>query len=596
MGWKASNFSQLAAPPTFSGMNELQANLQQARLVALYEVSSQLGSSLDLSEVLNQVMDAIITLTGAERGYLVLFDEMTGDLRLAVARGVDQGKMDSDEMQVSHTVLEKVIATGLGIVSDNAQKDARFSEQDSVVAYQLRSIMCAPLRVRERTLGAVYVDNRLFSGAFSLDDLELLSAFTNQAAIAIQNARLFTQTDQALARRVDEITLFQRINRQLNESLELGRVLRLALDWAVSLTKADGGSIGLMERDEVSGEMVLRLLATAGEGAVREPKVISAGHPVIARVLHEKSAVVTRGVSVEQAIDGTPSRVQLAVPIQRDGKVAGLITLESQQAGALDDEMTAFAERLADQASVAINNAHLYERIQAANRAKSDFVSTVTHELRMPMTAIRGYADLLTGGMAGPMNEQQKQFLGVIRRNLDRMGDLIRDLGDINRIESGRMKFESQRFDIGRAIQDVAENFREAITVRRQLLVFEVEQSLPEIYADPTRISQILTNLLSNANKYSPDDGIITIRARSCDGFVVVSVADNGVGISVDDQKKLFSQFFRAESQAVRQQQGWGLGLSIVKKMVEAQGGDVEVKSALGEGSTFSFSIPVAMV
>jgi signal transduction histidine kinase len=577
-------------------MSELQNNLQQARLAALYEVSSQLGSSLDLSEVLNQVMDAIITLTGAERGYMVLFDEMTGELRLAVARNVDQEKMESDAMQVSRTVLEKAVATGQGIVTNNAQEDARFSGRESVVGYQLRSIMCAPLRVRDRTLGAAYVDNRLFAGAFGDDDLDLLTAFTNQAAIAIQNARLFTQTDRALARRVDEITLFQRINRQLTESLELQRVLRLALDWAVSLTKADGGSIGLMEEVGESGEVALRLLVTAGAGAVEPPKVISVDHPIIARVLQEKSAVVTRGVTVEQAIDGAPSRVQLAVPIQRDGVVAGLITLESQKVGALDEEMTAFAERLADRASAAINNAHLYERIQAANQAKSDFVSTVTHELRLPMTAIRGYADLMYGGMAGPLNEQQMQFLSVIRRNLDRMGDLIRDLGDINRIESGRMKFESQRSDIRLTIQDVAESLREAIMARKQTLAFEIEEDLPEIYADPTRISQIVTNLLSNANKYSSDEGRITIRAQSLAGFVVVSVVDNGVGISVEDQRKLFTQFFRAESQAVRQQQGWGLGLSIVKKMVETQGGQVEVESTLGQGSTFSFSVPVANV
>lgn len=576
-------------------MSEQALDSQQAKLAALYEVSSQLGSSLDLTEVLNQVMDAIIQLTGAERGYIVLFDEITGALRLAVARNVDREKIEGSSMEVSRTVIERAVASGQGIVTNNAQEDERFSAQTSVVSFQLRSIMCTPLRVRNRILGAVYVDNRFFTGAFSDDDLDLLAAFTNQAAIAIQNARLFTQTDQALDRRVEEISLFQRIDQQLNKSLDLNRVLSLALDWAISLTKADGGSIGLFEDKEDDRGSTLRLLVTTGapvdDGM---PRLITEDHPVLAQVLEEGKPVVTRNVTAANTIDGTPSMVQLAVPVRQEDEITGLITLESHRADALDDEDVAFVERLADRASVAINNARLYENVQAANEQKREFISIVTHELRLPMTAIRGYTDLMDGGMAGPLTEQQKQFLTVIRRNTERMSNLIRDLGDINRIESGRMKFESRKFDIRGRVNDVATDLREAISAKEQTLAVEMADDLPEVYADPTRISQVLTNLVSNANKYTPDGGQITIRVAPDTAFLVVQVEDSGVGISEEDQDKLFTQFFRAESQEVRQQQGWGLGLSIVKKIVEAQGGEVTFESALGKGSTFSFTIPLA--
>jgi len=229
-------------------MNEI--NQQQEKLAALYAVSSQLGSSLDLTKVLNQVMDAIIQLTGAERGFLMLLDEATDGLETAVARNVDQTSIDGHEGKISRTVVRRAIATEEGVLTNNAQEDDRFSGQESVIGYQLRSIMCAPLRARNQILGAVYVDNRLMSGVFEQGDIDLLVTFTNQAAIAIDNARLFTQTDQALARRVDELTLFQKIDQQLNKSLDLNRVLSLALDWAVSLTNADNGSIGLMEAVE----------------------------------------------------------------------------------------------------------------------------------------------------------------------------------------------------------------------------------------------------------------------------------------------------------------------------------------------------------
>ncbi len=222
---------------------------EQARLEALYEVSSQLGTSLDLSEVLNQVMDAIIQLTGAERGFLMLYDE-DSKLRTEAARNVDQETIEGQTMQISRTVLERAATTGNGILTNNAQEDERFSAQESVIGFQLRSIMCVPLRARGRVMGAVYVDNKLFSGVFEADDLELLATFANQAAIAIDNARLFTQTDQALARRVEELSIFQRIDQQLNQSLDLNAVLSSALGWAMRLTTADAGSIGLLQKNE----------------------------------------------------------------------------------------------------------------------------------------------------------------------------------------------------------------------------------------------------------------------------------------------------------------------------------------------------------
>jgi GAF domain-containing protein len=178
-------------------MNGKPRTTQEDRLAALYEVSSQLGKSLDLDEVLNQVMDAIIQLTGAERGILMLYNEESGQLSMRAARNVDKESIDADALNISRTVVERAIATGKGILTSNAQEDDRFSGQQSVVGYQLRSIMCAPLQARGFHLGAVYVDNRLFSGVFEEPDLDLLVTFANQAAVAIENARLFTQTDAA---------------------------------------------------------------------------------------------------------------------------------------------------------------------------------------------------------------------------------------------------------------------------------------------------------------------------------------------------------------------------------------------------------------
>jgi signal transduction histidine kinase len=574
-------------------MSEPTLERQQARLSALYEVSSQLGKSLDLDEVLNQVMDAIIQLTGAERGFLMLYDENSGQLTTRAARNVDQKTIEGAAMHISRTVIERAVASGEGILTSNAQEDARFAGQQSVVGYQLRSIMCAPLQARGFTLGAVYVDNRLFSGVFETADLDLLMTFTNQAAVAIENARLFTQTDAALSRRVEELSIFQRIDQQLNKSLELNRVLSLALNWAIALINADGGSIGLFEQPE-DAPPYLRLMVFRGAEEVDETRDVPVDHPIVRQVLVENRAILTHNVNEAESIDGTPATVQLAVPIQQAGDVTGLITLETQHAREINREDIAFVERLADRAAVAINNAQLYEQINAANTAKSEFVSLVAHELRVPMTSIKGYADLIISGVAGPLNDQQKQFLEVIRRNLQRMSTLISDLSDINRIESGRMTFNNKPFDIRETVADVTGSLHERIDARQQTLRIDIEDEVPDVYADPVRIAQVLTNLVSNANKYTPDGGQIFVRVVRETGFAAVSVQDTGIGISEENQKKLFTQFFRAEDHAVREQPGWGLGLSIVRKMVEAQGGQIRFTSKLGTGSTFTFTIPLA--
>lgn len=594
-GCPRSHLSDMIKQP----LDSQKAESQQARLAALYKVSSRLGTTLDLAKLLNLVMDSIIELTNAERGYLVLRDAVTGELTTSAARGVDKQRIDSQEQQISSSIVEQVATTGKAVLTDNAQEDTRFSANQSIISYQLRSVMCAPLQTLGHSIGAIYVDNRLFSGVFAEDDLELLVAFANQAAIAIQNARLYTQTDRALARRVDELAIFQRIDQQLNKSLDLHEVLSSALHWAMVLTSADSGSIGLLEKadDAETEPTVLRLLVSQGNKHGELPhSVITQEHPVLAQVLDNGSAVLTHDVSVAQSLDGRSAAAQVAVPIQLDGHNRGLITLESKKAHFLDDEDLAFLERLADRAAVAIENARLYEEIQAAHQAKSDFVSMVTHEMRLPMTAIKGYADLMAGEMVGPLNSQQHDFLQVIQRNLSRMSSLIRDLSEINRLESGKMQFENEPFGLDEVVEDVMATIQEAVNGRSQTLAANIAPTLPLIFADPRRAGQILANLVSNAHKYTPEGGSITIQASHDEKMAHVSVRDTGVGISADDQTKLFSQFFRSESRFVRKQSGWGLGLYIVKRMVEAQGGEIRFASQEGQGTVFTFTLPLVVV
>ncbi len=570
-----------------------RSQTQQARLAAIYEVSARLGSIFDLTKLFNLVMDATIELTQAERGFVMLLNEQTGKLDVVGARNFDKRTISAqNSTEISTSIVERAITTAEPILTSNAQEDHRFADVQSVVGYQLRSIMCVPLRVRGRVIGAAYVDNRFMSGVFGQDDLDLLVTFANQAAVSIDNARLFNQTDQALSRRVEELTVFQQIDRQLNRSLDLDRVLGLALDWAVNLTQAENGAIGLVgdsaETPDSTPHKSINMLARKGDQADAE-HTIQSNHPILDQVL--RGGDVARSRHESALADKTVT--QLAVPIRNQGETIGLILLDSPLENAFPREDIDFVGRLADRAAVAIKNARLYEALRHAKQQQNDFLAVVTHELRSPMTTIMGYTDLVRSGAAGALNPQQVELLETVMGNVKQMRLLVSDLADINRLEMGHLQLKCSAFEIKNVLRQVKRSLRERIHDKAQRFSLTIDADLPPVFADMERTIQVATNLITNANKYTPEGGMIGVRARRDGQFVAVDVVDNGFGISETDQEKLFSQFFRVESKQVREEKGWGLGLSIVKMLVEAQGGEISFRSELGKGSVFTFKLPI---
>ncbi|MBW6468758.1 MAG: response regulator [Coriobacteriia bacterium] len=225
---------------------------------------------------------------------------------------------------------------------------------------------------------------------------------------------------------------------------------------------------------------------------------------------------------------------------------------------------------------------------------KNEFVSMVSHELRTPLTSIKGYVDLILDEDAGEINEMQREFLGIVQENSNRLVSLINDILDISRIESGRVHLRVEPLEMNEIIQGVVDTFRAVAKNSEIELTWVAEDPLPRAAGDRDRIGQVLMNLVSNAIKYSPGGGSVTIRARQDDEDVVVSVHDTGIGISAEDQEKLFTKFYRVDSSLTRDIGGTGLGLSICKSVVELLGGDVGCESVAGEGSTFWFSLPMA--
>ena len=574
------------------------------RLTALNEVSSVITSTLDLAAVLNLIMDTAVELLKAEAGSLILIDQDTGELVFEVTAGPGSADLVGTRLPPGTGIVGTVVKERQPVIIRDAQADKRWYQGlDDHTTFITRSIIAVPMISRGRAIGVIELLNRRDGGPFGEDDERLLTAFAADAAVSIENARLFTQTDQALAERVEELSMMQRIDRELNATLDYDRVMSLTLDWALQITRADVGLVAVVIETE-DGVRGLDFLANRGYPeeliSTHEEEPWSLERGIIGRVVRIGEPELV--VDVENDPDYIPvvpgMVAQLTVPIRREEQIVGVIALESSHEKHLNPEALESIIRLTDHAAIAMENARLFEQVRRANDAKTEFISFVSHELKQPMTSIKGYTDLLIQEVGGELSDAQRSFLGTVRSNVERMNKLVSDLLDVSRLESGRVRLDLGDVFIAQVIEDVLQTTRKQIEGKQQILEIDVPSDLPLVRGDQDRLVQIVTNMVSNAHKYTPAGGHITICAQRWpdepDKFIMCSVTDTGVGITPQDQERLFTKYFRATDPAVRSVPGTGLGLVITKRLVELQGGEIWVESEEGQGSTFAFTIPVA--
>lgn len=577
------------------------------QLTALNEVGSVITSTLDLQIVLNLIMDKAVALLQAEAGSLVLVDQDTGELIFEVTAGPGSVDLAGTRLSPGTGVVGAVVQNGKPVIIRDAQSDQRWY-RDLDDRFITHSIIAVPMVSRGHTIGVVELLNRRDGVPFDEDDERLLTAFATNAAISIENARLFTQTDQALATHVEELSMMQRIDRELNATLDYDQVMNLTLDWSLRTTGADVGLIAAVVETE-DGLSGLRFLANRGYPedlvSTREEGIWPLEQGVVGQVMQTGRPELVEDVENDlNYVPLVPGMVsQLTVPICWKDQIVGVIALESSQKGCLNDDALEFISRLADHAAIAIENARLFEQVHRANEAKTEFISFVSHELKQPMTSIKGYTDLLIKGVAGELTDAQNSFLETVRSNVERLNTLVSDLLDISRIEGGRIRLALMSVSIEEVIGEALRATQGQIEAKQQVLEMEIPADLAPVRGDRDRLVQILTNLVSNAYKYTPAEGRITIGAqRWSDGrgaagqdeFILCSIADTGIGIAPEDQERLFTKYFRADDPTVSGVPGTGLGLVITKSLVELHGGEIWVESEVGQGSTFSFTIPIA--
>ena len=523
---------------------QLEAQLQDSSATA----QAPITTSAELEATLRWFLRNVGLIVRAEKAALMLYEPERGELVAQwPALGMTRDDVESFRVRATQGVSGQVFREGRPIITDDAMSDPR-TVKENVALLSIRNVLTVPLAIERKdadgqvveknVIGVFNVFNKRGGGRFTEEDVTLLTALARSAAAVISSAKLYIAVAEE--------------KRELEQTLQgmLAGVLVVGGDSRVRLMNSAAKHIFGIPAEDGTGKLLSQV--------IRDEEV----HTLVRSCL-DGNAEATAELSIfspEERI----YQVQTALLRGDNGGVSGVV--------ATFNDIT---------------------ELRGVERMKSEFVSTVSHELRTPLTSIKGFIRTLLDDTDGYYDrETQIEFYRIIDTECDRLVRLINDLLNLSRIESGRaLDLVLGQVNLPELIGRVVDS-QKAYTDRHQFTVI-VPTDLPTIVADRDKVDQVLTNLLSNAVKYSPDGGQITVSARDIgDHKVSISISDEGIGIPEDQIGRLFTRFHRVDSRDSRKQYGTGIGLYLVKHLVEAHQGEVSVASRVGEGSTFTVVLP----
>ncbi|MBC7911629.1 MAG: GAF domain-containing protein [Pyrinomonadaceae bacterium] len=593
---------------------------RREELQGLYNISRAFSTLNDTSDIYGKLTKSIAGLVGGEKCLLATYDRRARAVR-AEAPGYNTPPDMITGFQFSlnqnngggaylYRTGEQEYQYQIGdpFFSNSPADDERFN-QEFLAQHGVRSVLIVPMLIKRELIGFIYVANR--PGGFRQRDVRLLEIFAAQAAETIANARLFA-TIQAQAEReaiVNRLllTLQQASDPQRGVEIIVERVGEvLGLDRCVVMLQGENETPSYYS--EWCAENVLRL---SNDAEVRERSPV--GHWI---QVHRQPLVVADASShslaagVEDIIERINLKSLAVVPIIHHGRVIG--TLSGHQTRAhrrwAEDDVDLLTA-VAMQIGGTLENARLIAELREASRLKDEFLATISHELRTPLTAIRGWVDLLSENPALEDDQELQDGINVIQNSAVSLSQLISDLLDLSRIQRKVLRLDCKPLAINEPVLDAVQSVRQAAVARNLELKLELGENLPVINADAHRLQQVLWNLLHNAIKFTPEGGQISIRSRLLDTteyligddeesdrnisrWIVLEVSDTGEGIPPDFLPYVWDRFRQADGSSTRRHGGLGIGLALVKELVEAHGGQVEAKSE-GRGAIFIVRLPV---
>jgi PAS domain S-box-containing protein len=517
-------------------------------LLAVAEVATQ---SLDIEKILHDTLDKAIELLGFDLGFIRTLDPEKKNMLVRVAKGLRSPEfltgvapIGSERRNVSRIVFETKEPYICTDIRKNPIYKNRSMEREGVI-----STAAAPVMSKNRVLGIIVVGSRWLH-RFRKREIELLMAFGSQLGAALENAELYQDVTKSKAY----------IENLVENAADL--IITTDLDDRILTWNRGAAVLFGYGKDEVIGKHLSILLPPERFHELEEMRAkveISGG---------------LRDIEVRsKRKDGAMIYLSLSVSPIRDveGKIVGFLRIAKD-----------------------ITEKKRYERrLKDLDKMKSDFVSNVSHELKTPLTSIKGSVDNMLDGLTGALNEKQIRYLARIKSNTDRLSRLINDLLDLSRIEAGRVEVRRASLPLTALAEEVAEHLKQLAA--EKLIRIEVPPPDPQmtVWADRDKVTQVLMNLIGNAVKFTPQDGkVIVAIEKNGNDYIQISIADNGPGIRPEEADKIFSKFYQVANVDKQKPQGSGLGLAISKALVEMHGGKIWVESKLGRGSTFYFTLP----
>lgn len=442
--------------------------------------------------------------------------------------------------------------------------------------------------------------------------------------IIVQTDLELTRTQEALDKKISGLVALHELSKRILSVRSVVELCRLITEAVVTTLGFEKAVLCLTHPDEKEKPLVVAQAGLEGEEAknlnpsqltdlIRFP-VFAKAEPLFIEDVHLRDGIPAQEISRTVA-----ARSFAVVPLLLEGRAQGfLLAGTNPPYPKVDSGDVELMSILASEVGVAIENLRLYEALKQSyeelegrvllrtqelaeanealvrlNKMKSDFVSAVSHELRTPLTSIKGYTALVRAGKLGPVTQEQSERLEKINRHTDYLTNLISDLLDIARIESGRMGMAIRPMELSRVIDSVLDLLTPQIKEKDLQVEVRLPKKLAAIPADENHLQRVFINLLSNAIRFTPVKGVLTLRAEVEGPVVRVEVSDTGIGMPAADVAQLFTEFFRADNPVNRERKGTGLGLVLVKRIVEAHGGTISVRSEVGKGTTFAFTLPL---
>jgi GAF domain-containing protein len=465
-----------------------------------------------------------------------------------------------------------------------------------------RSLVAVPMRKENQLVGA-FVIYRTEVRPFTDKQIALVQNFAAQAVIAIENTRLLNELRESLQQQTATADVLKIISRS---TFDLKAVLQTLVESAAQLCDADKATItrqreGAFFRAEAYGFSPEFMEYVQSVPVVPERGTVSGRALLEGKIVHIPDAQADPDYTWAEAQRLGRFRTMLGVPMLREGVPIGVLALTRSEVRPFTEKQIELVSTFADQAAIAIENVRLFEEIQDKNRQlqlasehKSQFVSSVSHELRTPLNAIIGLTDMLVTNAARFGTEKAKEPLQRVHRAGTHLLGLINQVLDLSKIEAGKLELNPQRVELAPLIDEVVGTARQLAEQNNNRLRLEAQNNLGSLTVDPMRLRQVLLNLLSNACKFTKEGEVVLRGRRVSNGgdFIKLSVSDTGIGMTAEQQAKLFEEFTQADATTAQRFRGTGLGLAITRKLARMMGGDVTVTSEAGKGSVFTVRLP----